>query len=567
VVFKMPILNDKDSERNIIDNGMLEKILEDDLLREKVLANNLGARGLKKKMVNEEAARVMAMLLVLFVLGIFIASPFFQLLLRVLLDLLHPDWRAGVSDAADLSVFYNAYHNMIRGINFGVYVSITILYLYWIVRIIVGWKYIRKPFSQIVENYLPFLVFIIFGTGILLVTWLRGPNRYDLHGHPYMMESIFSYALYPITYFFCGMMLWQEKRKKILLYTLVFTAFPINLLALLVAYGVPFPYFYKQNGVIAVFHNSNHYGYYLAFVLMVSALLFVYEEKAVLKIVLLISFCLTTLMLVINNTLGAFLATGFVLTIFLLYRFFDEKKKLRFTRDKSEGNKTEMITANNAGTSNEKNADDTENMLNKDAGALKRFEKKFTRSGSWQSAFFVLVLYIVLTLALSIHYNTILNSLVLMFSDAGDIVADPSMADAAGSGRWKLWKNTVAHIPEHPLLGFGVEGLLNTYQVGTPHNELLQYAAFFGIPVAVLYVIANSLALVRIWIKREKMHPMTMVCFFTAIGYLVNSMFGVAIYYTTPFLFIFLGLAYAECLKCEAEEEKDKSEMRNFGNA
>ena len=126
-------------------------------------------------------------------------------------------------------------------------------------------------------------------------------------------------------------------------------------------------------------------------------------------------------------------------------------------------------------------------------------------------------------------------------------------ADSAGSGRWRLWKNTVLHIPEHPLVGFGVEGLLNTYHVGTPHNELMQYAAFFGIPVTVLYVIANVLVLIRVWKKRKKVQPVTMVCFFVAIGYLVNSMFGVAIYYTTPFLFIFLGLAYSECLKCENE--------------
>ena len=70
-----------------------------------------------------------------------------------------------------------------------------------------------------------------------------------------------------------------------------------------------------------------------------------------------------------------------------------------------------------------------------------------------------------------------------------------------------------------------------------------------GIPVAVLYTAACTIALVRVWINRAKMSPMTMVCFFTAIGYLVNSLFGVAIYYTTPFLFIFLGLAYSECVR------------------
>jgi hypothetical protein len=28
------------------------------------------------------------------------------------------------------------------------------------------------------------------------------------------------------------------------------------------------------------------------------------------------------------------------------------------------------------------------------------------------------------------------------------------------------------------LLGFGVEGMLNTHHIGTPHNEILQYTEF-----------------------------------------------------------------------------------------
>lgn len=331
-----------------------------------------------------------------------------------------------------------------------------------------------------------------------------------------MGESIYSYILYPISYFFCGMMLYQAKRKKVLLYALVFTSFPIHILALLVEYGVHFSYFAQYNhvypgwNVVAVFHNANHYGYYIAFVLMVSALLFVYETKPALKVFLMISVCLCSLMIVINNTLGAFLATGFVLTIFFLYRLFDNKKK----------------------------------------GTLgKGFFKQLTMSGSWQSALFILILYVLITLALNIHYRTIIDSLIKLFSDSGDIIKDPSMAGNAGSGRWALWKATVKYIPEHPFVGFGVEGLLNAHHVGTPHNEFLQYAAFFGIPVAVLYTAACTIALARVWINRAKMSPMTMVCFFTAIGYLVNSLFGVAIYYTTPFLFIFLGLAYSECVR------------------
>ena len=293
----------------------------------------------------------------------------------------------------------------------------------------------------------------------------------------------------------------------------------MNFLALLVDYGVPFPYYLKHS-VVAVFHNSNHYGYYIAFALMTSALLFIYETKPVLKVILFCSVCLGTVMIVINNTLGAFLATGFVLTLVLLYTILDNRRKSKNT--KKNRNFKEIMHDN---------------------------YRAIVEPGAWQSALFILLFYVCFTLALNTQYHTVVESLIRLFSDTGDIVKDSEHAGGAGSGRWKLWKNTCLHIPEHPFVGFGVEGLLNTYHVGTPHNEILQYAAFFGIPVTVLYLASCILVLVRVWINKWKVSKITMICFFLAIGYLVNSMFGVAIYYTTPFMFIFLGLAYSECVR------------------
>ena len=511
-------MSDSDNKTNLLENiktvpsevdpseieaVLSNKELTERILREKGITNST----IHKSTINKEAAYAVALFLVFFILGIFITSPFLQLVMRISSDVFDYEWSAGASESKDFIRFYDSYHNMIKGINWLVYLAVAFLYIYWIWRIITDRKSIHIHLKSTCIKLLPFFIFLLFDIGIVLVTIIRGPNEYDLNGHPYMNESIFSYILYPISYFFCGMMVYQARRKKILLYSLVISALPVNLIALMVEYGLPFPYYMKY-GVIAVFHNSNHYGYYLAFVTMVSALMFVYEVKPVLKILLLFSMSLSTTMIVINNTLGAFLATGFVLTLFFIYRL----------RDK-----------------NSKKSDD--------------------RNGSWQSALFVLILFVVITLFMSIGYQTVTKSLIKLFSDTGDIVNDFNTADRAGSGRWKLWKNTVLHIPERPLTGFGVEGLLNTYMVGTPHNELLQYAAFFGIPVAVLYVSACVVTLVRVWRSRAKMSPIAMVCFFTAIGYLVNSLFGVAIYYTTPFLYIFLGLSYSECVKSDKDTD------------
>ncbi len=108
---------------------------------------------------------------------------------------------------------------------------------------------------------------------------------------------------------------------------------------------------------------------------------------------------------------------------------------------------------------------------------------------------------------------------------------------------------------ESPLLGFGVEGLLNTHHVGTPHNELLQYAEFFGIPAALIYLSAVIAVIVTILKRSREFSSMTFVCFCVMVGYFVSSLFGVAIYYTTPFMYIFLGLTYAEYLHGKSEAD------------
>jgi hypothetical protein len=47
---------------------------------------------------------------------------------------------------------------------------------------------------------------------------------------------------------------------------------------------------------------------------------------------------------------------------------------------------------------------------------------------------------------------------------------------------------------------------------------------------------------------------MTLVCFCAMVGYFTGSMFGVAVYYTTPFFYIFLGLTYAEFMHGKSEQ-------------
>ena len=436
-----------------------------------------------------ESLRVVGDLLILFVLGLFIVSPFIQLVLRAVKG-------ADVQPLAVSSYYVRFYQRTIYIIHCLARFT-AVLVLLWLILCRVVQRRAGKTgegqsFKRLLGRLLPFFVFLLFDLSIVLATVIRGPNEYDLSGHPYMYESIYSYISYPLVFFFCGMMLKRETQRRFLLYALLFSSLPVNALALVNEWVTKITLF-NGSGVCAVFHNSNHYGYYLAITIIPAALLVVYEKKLWLRIFSAFCAVLATVMLIINNTLGAFLAVLFTLLLFLVYNFCIVKKNKKL-------------------------------------------------------ALFLLGAFLLVTALMSIRYTTVTRSVATLKSDIGKVIADPLESDRAGSGRWKIWKNTVLHMGESPWFGFGVEGLLNTYHVGTPHNELLQYAAFFGIPTCVLYVLACALILLRVLKNCKKLDKTTMICFFACICYLASSFFGVAIYYTTPFIYIFLGLSYAEYL-------------------
>ncbi len=441
-----------------------------------------------------ESLRIIGDLLILFVLGLFIVSPPLQLLLRAI---------NGIDDQPLMvsSSYVRYYQWTVQNIHYMVRFTAVIILLWLIIYRVVRRKEgvstrEKTGRKQLINRLVPLIVFGLFALDIALVTIIRGPNEYDLTGHPYMFESVYSYISYPLVFFSCGVMLYREKHKKLLIYALLFTALPVNILALVNEWAVTIRYF-NGAGVCAVFHNSNHYGYYLALTISSGALMFVYEKDLVLKICAAVSAVIATMVLIINNTLGAYLAVLFVLILFGIYCFFIVK------RDRI-------------------------------------------------SAVLILVSFLLITLIMSFRYATILSSFVVLTGDIGMIIADPLEADSAGSSRWVLWKGTVQHLPESPWTGFGVEGMLNTYHVGTPHNEFLQYAEFFGIPASLLYIIACCMILIRTFKAHKEMSRTTMICFFVSLCYLASSFFGVAIYYTTPFIYIFLGLTYAEYLHGKA---------------
>ena len=473
---------------NDIDRAELEAYVQ------KRLKEETEKRG-SQAVIRVQSLRILGDLLIVFVLGLFIVSPFVQMILRAI---------NGVEEqpltvySGYVRYYQQTIYNTHLIARFTAALVLGWLILYSIVRKRKGGSANEKlSIKSLLSNLLPMIILLLFASGIALVTIIRGPNEYDLTGHPYMFESVYSYISYPLVFFFCGMMLPKENYRRILLYALLFTSLPVNILALVNEWFANITLF-NGAGVCAVFHNSNHYGYYLAITIITAALLSVYEKTMWLKAFSIFCGIIATIILILNNTLGAYLAVLFVFILFIIYCFCVAKRK--------------------------------------------KVQSLIVMGG-----------FLLITLVMNFHNSTTVSSFVALSEDLGSVIADPLESDAAGSYRWVLWKGTVEHLVESPWTGFGVEGLLNTYGVGTPHNEFLQYAAFFGIPVSLLYIAGCSTVLLRVFKSSKTMDKTTMICFFVCIGYLASSFFGVAIYYTTPFIYVFLGLTYAEYLHKKSE--------------
>ncbi|MBR5372810.1 MAG: O-antigen ligase family protein [Oscillospiraceae bacterium] len=445
-----------------------------------------------EKEMKQRALEKLSNAFMLFAVGIFILSPFLQLVLRFI-DQDNPNWRDPESPLLLNHDYARAvYQEMMKAVNIAACFAAQFFYVCLVMRFLQRRKELGDVFKARWKRFIPVMLMLLFAAAILAVTLIRGATVYDLEGHPYMNESIYSYILYVICYFFCGVMIWNNKFKRVLLYILVLTSVPVNAVAHIQEWmgGVSFVSGERIDGI---FHNSNHYAYYLALVTIASLLLFVYEEKFLLKFLNAVCAFFAITILIPNDTFGAFLAVLFVLIAFTVYCIIRDRKHL--------------------------------------VGAL-----------------VALGIFLGCTALMSIWYNTVISSFFQLTRDVQSIAANPSEAGNAGTTRWRLWTGTVEHMKESPWLGFGVEGLLTKYDIGTPHNELLQYAEAFGIPTTLLYFASVVSIFVIILRHNRKFSKETLICFCMAVCYFVSSMVGVAIYYTTPFFYILLGMTYAEYL-------------------
>ena len=344
------------------------------------------------------------------------------------------------------------------------------------------------------------ILLTLFILCMIISTCANGFSKDALLGVRYRYLGVIDFALLIIGYMYCSRRIGSEILKRALLFTYLGVADLIALFFLIDwKTGGCFSAFQNKNEPAAVFFHGNHYGYYIVMASAVAVGFFLHgiRQEAVISAG---SLVLQLAALAVNRSLGCILAVSGVVFVSVLWS---------------------LIKRN--GSSH--------------------------RAGLLAGAFvFLGALAIVLIPLLRIE-------LLYLLSEIPEVI-NGTARDYAGHGRWGLWQLTVQLIRERPITGYGCEGiseiLYSRTGVANPHCEVLTIAAFFGIPAAVFYTAGIILFVLR-GLKSDC--RMSRTAAYAAMGYFISSMFGVAMFYTVPFFWVFIGLADSHLRDPEISEQ------------
>lgn len=382
-------------------------------------------------------------------------------------------------------------------------ISLGVMAVALVVRLVINKdrSLIRKALQRTRTFQTTLLIFVLYMGLVLMSIGVNGFTYYAVHGHPYTLMSMWTYMANVMIFLFISSLVYDERVKGFLVKALCIIATLYALYGIVEYIMQPYSDYLR-----GTFHNSNHYGYYLAVSISLTASMIVEmmerrEQPGIVKAdmrgTMIGIWCVMMLIQCValgyNNCLGAWIAVLFV-HVFLLvvYRIRDG----RFNR----------------------------------------------------CVLLPFAIFICTSIACSFFTQNIFTSILRTATDVQSIAQGVASADEAGSGRWLIWRLTVKHILERPIFGNGIEGLLEIITLegsntGSPHNEYLEYMAFFGVPAGICYIAACVSVFIHGLKYKKELNAATLVCLAGGFGYLVSAFFGVCFYYTVSYPFIFLGLS------------------------
>lgn len=271
------------------------------------------------------------------------------------------------------------------------------------------------------------------------------------------------------------------------------------------------------------FFNINHYGYYLVLATTTANFLFVTQKNKLIKLIYLLCYIILLYYLILNDTLGCYLAVGTTLIIFFIYCLYNKKKKI--------------------------------------------------------ISMFSIVLFIIVSLSIQSSSNIIIRNMKNLYKDMSRIIAIGNMQDMSeeekeemlmlaeqgGSGRIRIWKAGIKFFSQRPIMGYGPENLEIKYkeleiEQDRPHNLIIQQATTSGIIGVVTYFFAIGIILISGLKFLRIENSIHVIAIGSVFAYLISAMFGNSMYYTSPYFFIFLGLLMCENINEELVKRSKKME-------
>ncbi|NLB61959.1 MAG: O-antigen ligase family protein [Clostridiales bacterium] len=372
--------------------------------------------------------------------------------------------------------------------------------------------FIKKHFWQVSFG----LLFI----WIYICALLSDNHRLAFDGTLYRKEGFYMIARYAVI-FLCTYILKDTKRKAILLYLFISVAVLIVIIMLGQYFRWNFVWkHFASASVTGVFANPNHAGYFLTMCTLCAAGLMLSSKKWYMSILFGIVYLVMLYTLIVNDTLGCYLAVLFALAMGVWLFAVGFNKKIYYSVIPLL-----MFVAISVLVSINPNSTLGTNVIKENLDSLTRDIKKvFSTSESTQER-------------------------EITISVLGSEVSGQSPLDDVGTYRFGLWRYGLKLLWERPIFGYGPEQLDSHYQksglkepTDRPHNEYLQVALFYGIPGLVFYMFGTLGLLVQMVKNLKDLPAFAVVALVCVVGYLASAFFGNTMYYTMPYFILFLAL-------------------------
>ena len=323
----------------------------------------------------------------------------------------------------------------------------------------------------------------------------------SIFGETYRKEGLIVYIMY-IGFALLSSIIKDSKYMKYLFGSMIVSCLVISIVPL---FSSTFTYVNFAN----IFHNTNHYGYYLMINVMLALFMLINSEKTIYKVIYTLVYIFFIYLLIRNNTFGSYLAIFVTIMFLLIYSLITKFKRLDIV----------LITI----------------IFILTSFTVSFFDIKIGERIDFSST-----------------KGIILANILELNRDVKGIASnDEDAINAAGSSRGILWKEASKYIADHPMFGGGMESLKYYYSHNPvitkynfsdrPHNIVLQVSAFIGIPGALAYL-AFIVYIAFSNLKIMRGNGMNIMIWCAAACYFISSQFGNSMYYTSPYFAILLGL-------------------------